>query len=137
MLQSVVIGISLILNVGSENQWDACLPLLSSLPPSVENIQIDILPFKSLNDKLAIPFPDPKLLHEALLRLPTIRSLTFRWGLKEEDLRRGMGKILSERVSRLIPEMWKDGVLRCEWHHFNKIYQSTGVPTDMGLLFPI
>ena len=34
MLQSVVIGISLIIALGAGNQWEAYIPLLASLPPS-------------------------------------------------------------------------------------------------------
>lgn len=137
MLQSVVIGISLIIALGAGNQWEAYIPLLASLPPSTESIRFDILIFRVLHDNLSVPLPDPAIFQRSLSRLPGLRSLTFQWGLKDEDRKHGMDKALFERVSQLVPEMWKSGVLRCEWSHFNKLYHSTGVPTDMGLLFPL
>lgn len=139
MLQSMIIGISLFSMLDLRTQWNEYVPLISSLPLCIKCIRFDILPFGGfiLKDTSAIPLalPDATTLYQALLRLPVLRACTFRWGLRKGDLGVGVEKALLEQVSRLIPEMSDEGIIRCELKQFNQVYRSIGVPTDLGPLF--
>lgn len=117
----------------TRKDWEAHAVFLSSLPLSTEYIRVDSLPIMSSEEARPVyaSLPDARILQPILLRLPALRSFTFRWGLTGQWISPESIKILSDRVSLLSPAKAQNRILRCEVYPLWDIYQSTGVKIDL------
>lgn len=111
----------------SSTSWSEWFLLLSSLPDNIQHVRFEILVHDKINATTA-PLPDPCNFQATLRRFPSLRTFTLRWGFSQENLDKGLGNILTRRISELLLELTDRDILRTEVCMLNDLHRRSGVP---------